>query len=150
MSKRQIKLIEQNLNKIKKLNETENLPKIFDDLGIPYHGARSILEKKFNYFPKIHAYNKGVRKLEKIYTDKIDYIQQQLQLGESLLEISKILKLEDHYNTLYSYVKRDFPDLLTRKKSNLLCQRMVETKNSWKKELTPIIIELYKEKKILL
>ena len=132
--------IRKNLDTIIELNKTINLPKICDQLGIRYDGAKKILVE-MGFTPRIHAPNKGTGQQipDEVITEIICRLQTE---QDSLLAIAKDYSYK--YSDLYHFIRQRDPNVLRRKWSAKVRQRMgVPRKNLPDDE----IVALYKEGK---
>lgn len=83
-----------------------------------------------------------------IYKDQISnhlaYVVKQIKTGESLRAICNELDL--NYHAFYKKIKKDFPELLSRNKSDIVKKRMSESK--WSNVSKETLIDLYFNKKM--
>jgi very-short-patch-repair endonuclease/predicted DNA-binding protein YlxM (UPF0122 family) len=130
MSKKQQEAIKKHLNTIIEMNDAgRNIPDICKELGIPYSGARTILESKHGFSPKRHAYNKGRRPSEAQIDPWWPEILEKLKLGFSAMELSELYNVK--YITLYHYAKRRVPELVSLSPSDRVKNRYAEIRTTF-------------------
>lgn len=135
------KIVNDNIPTIEKMcNDSCTVMEIANELNVKYHSLRQYLISIGIRVPNKTC--KKNSKYDEIFDINKDYIVNKLESGESLIAICKEMEIPYIYNS----VKSRFPELLNRSKSDIIKNKMSESKKILSSNDEEKIISLYLSK----